>query len=69
VNGLNGRVRALERQERLADGCRACQGRLVGGVTGAHDDEYPPWVDVRGRCRGCGTAIKCYPQWMLDRLP
>ena len=68
MSGLNGRVKGLERQERLADGCRACRGRLVAGVTGAHDDEYPPWVDALGRCRGCDTAIKFYPQWMLDRL-
>ena len=68
MSGLNGRVRVLERHERQADGCRACRGRLVAGVTGEDNDAYPEWVDAQGRCRGCGTAIKFYPQWMLDRL-
>ena len=68
VISLSGRIRMLERWAEASAGCRACQGRLVAGVTGENNDTYPEWVDVQGRCVGCGTHIKFYPQEMLDGL-
>ena len=56
VSSLNGRVRALERQRRLAAGCRSCGGQ---GVHILEDAEAAPiWLDASSRCPGRGQGVK-----------
>ena len=56
MSGLNGRVRALEREVSRVAGCRTCGGQPI--VPMNDDGNIPDWIDTGGRCRGCGLTVK-----------
>jgi hypothetical protein len=64
---LRTRIRTLQRRAAAASACHVCGGCAV---TGFPDEQgpAPARVDALGRCRGCGSHIKPYPQGLLDRL-
>ena len=60
MSTLNGRVRLLERRQRLQIGCPE-YGRQRFRVVDSGDD-IPAWLDGSSCCRGCGAALK-----LIDR--
>jgi hypothetical protein len=66
VSGLNGRVRALERQGHLAAGCQTCGSHAFRIL---EPGEYAPsWLDALSRCRGCGHGVKLIDRDSWDLL-
>ena len=66
MSGLTGRVRALERQGRLAAGCTGCGGRDVHILEPG--EAVPPWLDESSCCGECGKGVKGYYRDLWDRL-
>jgi hypothetical protein len=60
VSRLNGRVKVLERKDRLAAGCRTCGGQPFYIVEPG--EGLPSWLDGSSCCRTCGTGVK-----LIDR--
>ena len=65
MSGLNGRVKLLERQRRLAAGCPTCGGRMVHLVEPGRD--IPAWLDA-SCCRDCGAGVKLIDREAWDQL-
>jgi hypothetical protein len=63
---LDGRVRALERRERLEAGCPECGGRRFHVVEPG--EGIPAWLDGSSCCRGCGVGVKLVDRELLDLL-
>ena len=66
MSGLSGRVRALERRERLRAECPACEGQRFHIVDS--DDDIPVWLDGSSCCRDCGVGVKLIDRGLLDGL-
>jgi hypothetical protein len=66
MTNLTSRVRRLELFAEQSAGCRVCGGQLIIGIPA--DCQFPAWLSPSGRCRGCGNAIKLYPDEYLERL-
>jgi hypothetical protein len=60
VSRLNGRVKVLERKDRLAAGCPTCSGQPFHVLEPGEDP--PPWLDASSCCHDCGTGVK-----LIDR--
>jgi hypothetical protein len=65
MSRLNGRVRALERRDRLAAGCPSC-GRQPFHIL-EPDEAIPSWLDA-SCCRGCGVGVKLIDCEAWDQL-
>jgi hypothetical protein len=66
MSGLNGRVRALERRERLAAGCSRCRGQIFVVYDPTTDDVS--WLDAGSCCRGCGIGVKVFYRDLWEQL-
>jgi hypothetical protein len=67
MSGLNGRVRALERQNRQSAGCPSCGGQVFFIVEPGAD--LPTWLDAFSCCRACGAGVKLIDRESWDLLP
>jgi hypothetical protein len=66
LSSLNGRVKVLERRDRLAAGCSTCGGRTFHIVEPG--EGLPSWLDGSSCCRACGGGVKLIDRHYWDLL-
>ena len=66
MSGLNGRVRALERENQRAAGCPSCGGKLIYALDAA--DDWPSWLDASSCCRRCGSGVKVIARELWEKV-